>query len=71
MQELSPAIFNIFGDHLFEIDALENHSFKLTKLILKEYFKIRIFHEPNKQLDAIRCNRTRSVNTKTIHFRGE
>lgn len=64
-------IYNYFGDHLFEDDPVDGHASTLIKLILKHYFKIRIFHETNKKLDISLKRRVRSTFTKMTLFKNQ
>ena len=71
MRHIPVKVYDSFGDHLYDYDVLEGHTTALVKLILKNYFKIRIYHETVKKLDSTRKNRSRSLNTKLILFRNE
>lgn len=71
LKNLPIVIWDSFGDHLFDDDIMSNHHIELVKLILKNYFNIRIYHETAKNLDQIKKNRSRSLNTKLILFRNE
>lgn len=71
MQNISSTILDHFENHLYDGNFIDGHSDQLIKIILKNYFRIRIYHETTKLLDVSRKNRLRSVNTKIILFRNE
>lgn len=71
MNVLPSSILDNFGDHIYDDDSITGHHFDLIKSILKSFFKLRIHHETMKQLDIQKKNRSRSINTKSILFRGE
>lgn len=71
VQNFSINILEYFGDHIFDEDPLENHCMEIVKLVLKNYFNIRIHHEVSKKLDVNKQNRIRSLNTKTILFKNQ
>lgn len=71
LQTLPPSIWNYFNDHLYVDEILNDHHIQLVKLILKTFFKIRIHYETVKNLEKLRTNRIRSINTKLILFRNE
>lgn len=70
-ETLPSSLFDCFGDHLYDDDPLNQHSTELVKLILKNYFKLRIHYETKKKSDLDKKGRSRSINTKIIHFRHE
>lgn len=65
------SVYDHFGDHLFDDEPIDGHTGELIKLILKNYFKIRIYHETVKKQDNLTKNRVRSINTKTILFKNQ
>lgn len=68
---LPSSIWNCFGDHVFDDEIFSDHHIQLVKLILKQYFKIRIYYETVKKIDCEKQNRVRSLSTKLILFRNE
>lgn len=71
MGTLSANVLNYFGHHLFEDDPIDGHSFQLVKLVLHNYFKLRLHHETIKKNDLAKKTRIRSVFTKSILFRNQ
>ncbi|EFA01018.1 Transposable element P transposase-like Protein [Tribolium castaneum] len=69
MRNLPSSVMDVFGDHLYDDDPLDNHFHKLVKLILKGYFKLRIHHEARKSVDKI--DRIRTSLNKTILFKNQ
>ncbi|VEN47124.1 unnamed protein product [Callosobruchus maculatus] len=68
METLPSTIFSFFQNHLYDDDPIDGHASQLIKLILKQYFNLRIHHETVKKADESRSTRIRSVFTKTILF---
>lgn len=68
---LPTSIWDHFEDHMYVDEILNDHHIQLVKLILKNYFKIRIYYETVKNLDKTRKNRIRSLNTKLVLFKNE
>lgn len=71
MRILPLSVFDSFGDHMYDEDTFGNHATCLLKMILKNYFNIRIHYETMKNLDLSKKARLRSINTKTILFKNE
>lgn len=70
IQNVPKSIYEHFGDHMYDEDAIDGHSMQLLKLVLEKYFKIGIHHETRTTLDA-NTVRIRSVLTKTVLFRNQ
>lgn len=71
MRYLPVSVYEYFGDHLYEDTPIDGHSSILIKLILKNYFNIRIHHESRKTLENIKQGRVRNLLNKTIIFKGQ
>ncbi|VEN48358.1 unnamed protein product [Callosobruchus maculatus] len=71
IKTLPSAILNHFNHHLYDDDPVDGHAIQLIKLILNNYFKLRIHHETAKNMDLSTKNRVRSILTKTILFKHE
>lgn len=69
VRNLPPAVYNCFGDHIYDEGPLNDHSLKLIKLILSRYFNIRIHHETMKKQDSV--DRVRSLMTKSVLFKSQ
>lgn len=67
-KNLSNFILDYFGDHIHDEEIFSDHHFQLVILILKNYFRIRIYYETIKKLDSTKVNRTRNLSTKLILF---
>jgi len=62
-------IFIVLADHFLNQNPLDNHLLKLTHLIFKTYFRIRINHFTLSESQP--KERIRSFLTKTIHFKNQ
>lgn len=69
IENIPSRIYDLFGDHIFDEEPLENHSLGLVKLILKNYFNMRLHYECNKKQDNV-C-RIRHRLTKNILFQNQ
>lgn len=71
MLNINSSILDHFENHLYDGNFIDELPEQLIKIILKNYFRIRIHHETTKLLDVSRKNISRSLNTKIILFRNE
>lgn len=62
-------IFIVLADHFLNQNPLDNHLLKLTHLIFKTYFRIRVNHFTLSESQP--KERIRSFLTKTIHFKNQ
>ncbi|CAH2003260.1 unnamed protein product [Acanthoscelides obtectus] len=69
LKTLSPKILQNFENHLYDYDPLDGHVMRLIKLILCNYFNLRIHHEATKQQELSKTLKIRSIFTKTILFK--
>lgn len=71
LKMLPVSIWDYFDDHIYVDEILNDHHIQLVKLILKNYFKIRIFYETVKKLEISKKDRIRSIHTKLVLFRNQ
>lgn len=61
----------IMSEHSLDHGPLDNHRVFLIKSILFEYFKIRLYHAGKIISSNLQSSKIRSINLKTIHFKGQ
>lgn len=71
LRKISPSVYDVFGDHLFDGTLIESHHIGLTKIILNKFFNVRMYHEVNIINEKNNLNRVRSILTKTILFKNQ
>nr|XP_042898777.1 uncharacterized protein LOC122269484 [Parasteatoda tepidariorum] len=64
-------VFNELNDHSYDQDPLNNHKILLMKSVLFDYIKIRLCHIGKLKTQELQRNKCRSVNTKSIIFKGQ
>nr|CAI5833587.1 unnamed protein product [Callosobruchus analis] len=69
IKTLPSAVLNHFDHYLFDDGPVDGHAIQLMRLILHNYFKLRIHQETIKNIDLSTKTRVRSIFTKTIFFR--
>lgn len=71
LRYLSQNIFDIFGNHVYDFEPLNDHCIIVTKLILDKYIEIRLHHEFSNMLKLDNRPRVRSLLTKSILFQNQ
>lgn len=71
LQNLPYDIFDIFGEHRFDCEPLNDHCLIVSKLILDKYLTVRIHHEISKLQKSDKRPRIRSMLTKTVLFKNQ
>ena len=64
-------IFPELKEHCIDQAPFDNHISILIKGILFEYFKLRLYHTGKMVTETLQTNRVRTINSKTIHFKGQ
>lgn len=64
-------MFSSMNDHFINSDPIENHRLIFVKIILHEYFKVRIHHKNVMTLEKNTKSKIRNFYKKLIHFKGQ
>lgn len=68
LNELSRPLFKVFDDHVMEMSAAENHRYFLLKIILFEFFNLRLHHYASLINENVISLRIRNACTKNVIF---